>query len=368
MGRNWEGIGEVSRGEKNLRRQGVTDSNYMISIIMPTYNSEHTIEYSLRSIRRQSIKQTQVEILLVDGGSSDKTLEIAKKYNVKVLYNKQKLPEFAKQQGMLAATGRYGIFIDSDESFINMESLRKRIDIFQKYHNVCNIVSTGQTYQKNEIGVVRYANFIGDPFSNFVYRYNGYNRIEDLSRQYPHKDIGEGLLLDFRDSRFYPLFDALGNMFDLDVAKSMYAQSGNDRSFAANIFSNMVRKTKCAIVMKDDFICHRAGMTGKTYLDKLKWRVKNNLFQTEGVGFAQRSRNESGLQRRKILYIPYCMLIFPAVADAVRFSVKNKDFYFLTHFFYAEYTFIMILWYSFLKLIHYPVKMEKTYGKDINQK
>ena len=88
-----------------------------------------------------------------------------------------------------------------------------------------------------------------------------------------------------------------------------------------------------------------------------------NLFQTEGVGFSERSKKETGLQKRKLLFIPYCVLIVPVIVDAVRLAIKNKDGYFMNHFLYTEYTFLMIVWYVILKLIHYPVKMDKTYGK-----
>lgn len=348
----------------------MVNKEYLITIIMPAYNSERTLEKSLKSIRSQIISQDQIQILIVDGGSTDKTLETAAKYNAEVLYNERRLPEFAKQQGMMAAKGKYGIFIDSDEAFTNKRSLSSRLALLEKYPAVKNLVSTGQVCQKGENGVTRYANFIGDPFSNFVYRYNGYNRIEDLTRQYHHKDIGAGFLLDFNNSSFLPLFDALGNMFEIDAARKIYARHQEDQSFAANIFSNMVQETGQAIVMKNDFICHRAGLTKDAYLSKLKWRVKNNLFQTEGVGFAQRSRKETGLQKRKLLFIPYCALIFPVLMDTVRLTLKNRDSCFLNHFWYTEYTFIMIVGYVLLKLIHYPVKMDETYGKqeDKNKK
>lgn len=336
---------------------------YLITIIMPTYNSEKTLEYSLRSIRHQIINQDQIEILMIDGGSTDKTLEIARKYNAEVLYNERRLPEFAKQQGMMAAKGKYGIFIDSDEAFTNKHSLSSRLELLKKYPAVKNLVSTGQICQKGENDITKYANFIGDPFSNFIYRYNGYNRIEDLTRQYCYKDIGEGFLLDFKNSNFLPLFDALGNMFEIEAARKIYSCNKEDQSFAANIFSNMVHETMQAIVMKNDFICHRAGLSKDAYLSKLKWRVKNNLFQTEGVGFAQRSRKETGLQKRKLLFIPYCALIFPVLIDTVRLTLKNRDRCFLNHFWYTEYTFMMIVGYVLLKLLHYPVKIDETYGK-----
>lgn len=346
-----------------VKKQEIKNT-YSISIIMPTFNSEKTLEDSLKSIREQEFDQTQVEILLVDGGSTDRTAEIAQKYHAVMIHNARKLPEFAKQQGLLAAKGRYGIFIDSDESFINMNSLKNRVSIMESYPFVKNIVSTGQVCKQGENGVVRYANFIGDPFSNFVYRYNGYNRIEDLTRQYKHKDVGNGILLSFQGCTVLPLFDALGNMFEIETARAIYYRDGKNKSFAANIFSNMVQQTMCAVVMKEDFICHRAGLDKKTYLSKLKWRVKNNLFQTEGVGFAQRSKKESGLRKRKLFFIPYCGLVVPVVLEAVKLTIKNRDLYFLNHFWYTEYTFLMIVWYVMLKILHYPVKMGKTYGKD----
>ena len=330
---------------------------------MPTFNSEKTLEQSLISIREQQIDQNQIEILILDGGSVDATLEIASRYGATILRNERKLPEFAKQLGLMEAKGKYGIFIDSDEAFTNVHSLANRLRYLEKYPQVKNIVSTGQICRKGELGVNRYANYIGDPFSNFVYRYNGYNRIEDISRQYECEDIGNALFIDFRKSNYLPLFDALGNMFEIATARKIYLKTGENKSFAANIFSNMVQETKCAIIIKDDQICHQPGLSEKIYMSKLKWRVKNNLFQTEGVGFTERSKKETVLQIRKLLFIPYCVLIIPVIADAVRLSIKNKDIYFMNHIWYTEYTFFMIVWYTFLKVVRYPVKMDKAYGK-----
>ena len=51
-----------------------------LSIIIPTYNSEKDLDKTLKSIVNQSFKD--VEILIIDGESKDKTVEIAKKYQV----------------------------------------------------------------------------------------------------------------------------------------------------------------------------------------------------------------------------------------------------------------------------------------------
>ena len=59
----------------------------LLSVIIPTYNSEETLEKTLTSLRMQTIPQEQMEILIIDGGSTDSTLEIAKKYNTIILDN-----------------------------------------------------------------------------------------------------------------------------------------------------------------------------------------------------------------------------------------------------------------------------------------
>lgn len=338
-------------------------SEYKVSIIMPTYNSSGTIERSLQSIRNQKIDQSGMEILIIDAGSTDRTIEIAKKYNVKILFNNRKLPEFAKHIGLMHAKGKYGVFIDSDEMFENMFSIKRRIEFLDMFPKVKNLVSTGMKCRINETGINRYANFIGDPFSNFIYRYNGFNRIEDMTKFHKYKEEKDAYIFDFSHSGYLPLFDALGNMFDINFAREIYEKGGKDKNFAANIFSNMVMKTKCAAMLENDYIYHEPNLNINAYLQKINWRVKNNIFQDEGVGFAARAKNENKLSKRKYLYIPYCLFVFPVFLDATRMVVKNKDIYFFLHIVFAEYTFLKIGYYMGMKILNIPVKQDKSYGK-----
>jgi glycosyltransferase involved in cell wall biosynthesis len=49
-----------------------------ISIVIPTYNGEQTLAQCLESIVKQDYPREKVEIIIVDGGSKDKTLDVAK--------------------------------------------------------------------------------------------------------------------------------------------------------------------------------------------------------------------------------------------------------------------------------------------------
>lgn len=60
-----------------------------ISVVTATYNSGKILDRCLKAVREQDYPQDQIEIILGDGGSTDNTLEIAKKYRAKVI----KIPE-----------------------------------------------------------------------------------------------------------------------------------------------------------------------------------------------------------------------------------------------------------------------------------
>ena len=93
-----------------------------ISIIIPTLNEEGYIENCLKSIKSQSYKN--YEIIVVDGGSKDKTVKIAKKYANKVIIDKRRGPAVARNTGAKHAKGDILIFSDADVIFPR-GSLRK---------------------------------------------------------------------------------------------------------------------------------------------------------------------------------------------------------------------------------------------------
>ncbi|EKD94482.1 MAG: glycosyl transferase family protein [uncultured bacterium] len=85
----------------------------MISVIIPTYNEESVILDCLTSLAKQTYKD--YEIIVVDDGSSDKTLEIVK--NVKILQQKHLGPGAGRNLGAKSAKGDILVFVDSDMTF-----------------------------------------------------------------------------------------------------------------------------------------------------------------------------------------------------------------------------------------------------------
>jgi len=85
--------------------------NLLVSVIIPTKNSEATIEKCLRSIRNQTYPN--IEIILVDNYSRDNTREIAQKHGARIYL---KGPERSSQVnfGVRKAKGKYVYRVDSD--------------------------------------------------------------------------------------------------------------------------------------------------------------------------------------------------------------------------------------------------------------
>lgn len=82
----------------------------MISTIIITNNNEDKIKDCL-----ESVKNLPCEILVLDGGSTDKTVEIAKKYGARIIRQKGKGYSSWRNQGIENAKGEWIFYLDSDE-------------------------------------------------------------------------------------------------------------------------------------------------------------------------------------------------------------------------------------------------------------
>src|SRR5260221_12645088 len=87
-----------------------------ISIVTPSFNSIHTIAETLESVASQDYPH--VEHIVVDGGSTDGTLEVLKRYpRVKWISEKDQGHYHAMDKGTLMATGKVCAGLNADDCY-----------------------------------------------------------------------------------------------------------------------------------------------------------------------------------------------------------------------------------------------------------
>lgn len=91
---------------------------FRISIIVPIYNTADYLPRCIESIRMQSYRNT--EIILVDDGSTDHSLSICRKYagmdkRIQIIEQENRGNNAARKAGLMASTGDYVTFVDSDD-------------------------------------------------------------------------------------------------------------------------------------------------------------------------------------------------------------------------------------------------------------
>lgn len=100
-----------------------------VSIIIPAFNNQGTIAICLQSIRRQSYNE--IEVIVVDGGSSDLTTEICEQYNV-TLVETDLGRSAARARGAEVSSGEYLFHVDSDME-LTPDVVRECVSEMQRY-------------------------------------------------------------------------------------------------------------------------------------------------------------------------------------------------------------------------------------------
>ncbi len=95
-------------------------SDIRVSVIIPVYNTEKYLSQCLDTVLAQTLRE--IEVICIDDGSTDASVDILKKYakkdsRVKVLHQQNQYAGAARNRGMEIARGEYLIFLDSDDFF-----------------------------------------------------------------------------------------------------------------------------------------------------------------------------------------------------------------------------------------------------------
>lgn len=124
-----------------------------ISVVIPVYNGEKTILRTLESVKKQTALLSILEVVIVDDGSKDKTVEFIKKFkednsqlNIQIISQKNSGVSSARNLGIQSSNGEWIALLDSDDEWIATK-LEKQLNLIQKNPQIDFL--GGNLYSKN---------------------------------------------------------------------------------------------------------------------------------------------------------------------------------------------------------------------------
>jgi len=246
-----------------------------LSIIIVTKNVERTFEKLLKTIQEQNYPKEKLEVIVVDGNSTDKTLEIIKNSPFKIrLYQGKRPndPEACKGEGLLYAKGEIVGLIDSDNYLPHKNWLKKMIHPLIENTDVVGSYTWRFAYSKSDNPLNRYFSLIGsaDPVGLYLGKADKMSYISD-------KWIGFGKVIDNFRNYFVVKFDkdhfpTLGsNGFFVRKKFIMKGKSSPNKFFHIDVPYDILKFNLNKYAVVKDVIIHDTAIDLKTFLVK---RVK----------------------------------------------------------------------------------------------
>lgn len=294
-----------------------------LSIIIPTYNSEKVLGLCLEKIREQNYPREKIEVIIIDGASTDRTLDIAKQFKAdKILKNPLKTGEAGKSIGIDASENEIIVSIDSDNVLEGNDWLKKMVKPFEDLKIVSSEVSYW-TYRKEDSIINRYCALMGvnDPLCFFLGNYDRYSTLSgrwtDLIVK--EKDKGDYLEVELNKHNV-PTMGANGYLVRKKIIKKTnykpYLFDIDAVYQLVTLGHNQIARVKIGII-------HLFANNVRQFTMKTRRRIKDYLFYKKNKLRMYPWREISKLKLLK--FVVYTLLIIPLVCQALMGYIKKPD-------------------------------------------
>jgi glycosyltransferase involved in cell wall biosynthesis len=221
-----------------------------ISVVVPTFNEERYIERLLVSLCNQTIPREDYEIIIVDGGSTDGTVEICRKYADKIIMQETPTVGGARNDGVKNAEAELVFTTDAD-CVVTPSLLERIIQDFNEHPDVVMVYGIVTPLEKR----FRYAFLLelNNVFVKLFYRLRIYlsvgssiafrKRYFKWVRGFPTVGAGDDYGLSFRMRRVGEVM--LNEKLRVYFSMRRYEKYGFARSFYEwlyNVFSELLKR------------------------------------------------------------------------------------------------------------------------------
>lgn len=294
-----------------------------VAFIIPTLNEEKRLESCLVSIAFQNYPQNKIQIIISDGGSKDKTLEIAKKFKCLILNNYKKLAEPGVSLGLQNSTSEINFILAADNILEGKNWIIKMLLPFEDDSVIAAFPK--QVSTKDDNWMTKYDNTFTDPFNHYVYadaaNARTYFKIYEII-----KKTNDYIIYEF------PLYDHPLIAFAQGFAiRSKYKKKkGMEFDDILPIIEIIKNKQNIAYVNSAHLIHHTTKNLAH-YIKKQKWAIVNGL-SGKSYGVSQRIKYFSFGRKMKMYLWPfYSISIFLPIINSIRGLIIDKEKLWIYH-------------------------------------
>ena len=290
-----------------------------VSFLSPLLNEAHRIEAYLGNIREQDYPQHLIEIVIADGGSTDKTVDIAMQYNCRIIENPDRFAEPGLVRCEEAATGELMVVMAADNRMPRKDWLKLMTRPFIEGRNIWGAYTHIEASPADNSFNRYYSLLHVEPFTWFIYG-DAVNP-KHFGNIYKVMEARDGYTIYSFNAQNHPLIAfAQGFMLRREFRRN-FENRGDD----ILPFIQMIEEGRKIAYVPDAGILHLHLNGYRHYIKKYRGRIINSLYKSD-IGFINRTQYLSLWRRiKKYLWLVYgCTLIGP-LFDSIRWYFKDKE-------------------------------------------
>ena len=295
-----------------------------LSIIVPTLNNESLIADFFESLLSQDYPREKLEVLVMDGGSSDNTTKLALNYGASVYPNKEVLAEPGVNLGLEIAAGDLLMVMAVDNIFYQSDALTRIVRVFND-PNICAAFPKHDSMPMDSI-YTKYYNRFTDPFNHFVYgdaaNSRTFRRVYRLANHGDDYDV-----YDYNSSSKKPLI-ALTQGITL---RSPYRRDALHALDDCSPVIDLIDHDKSIAYVFNVTLVHHTIRDFNHFVRKQRWATRNAMTGVQ-YGIQHRvARLSLGQRWRKTLWPLYALLFIPASIRSIIGLIRDRELLWLLH-------------------------------------
>lgn len=306
-----------------------------ISVILATFNSENSIKLCLDSLFAQDYPKEKIEVIVADGGSKDKTLQILSGYKINLIQIPLVKQEAEYNKGIAVSHAKNEILllIDHDNVLPHRNWLKKMVNPLMENQEITGVEVLRFHYDPKDNILDRYFALIGgvDPIPYYLgkdarlsWAFDKYNLLGES------KDMGSYFLVKFRGDKI-PTLGANGALLRHSLLK--HAKADPDNFFHIDINYDLIKKGFNTYAFVKDTIVHYKKTK---FLEFIKFLLRRKMIM-------ERQYFESLKRRRYAVYMSsqdkfgllkfifYTITLVKPIYDSIRGFLKIRDVAWFVH-------------------------------------